>query len=380
MTTQHEPLLSQILEQGPVTLEENFFQGKGLVLYGAGRLGDLAIDIMRGSELAPEYFIDKNAGQKPVLHGFDVYPLQKLQDLDPDAQIVLICAFKYPYEEIKKQIREYTRAEIYSIYDLFFFLEGACFTNGWQTGPLGSEDIAGIENVHDRLSDNRSRQAYRSFLSWRIARREITASSQGIIDEGEKYVNHLTLDALNRSGIVIDAGAFDLSFSLDVLKVQNPPKKIYAFEPDNESFEMCRTVAKTKGLTGRLSLSPMAVCDRNGLGPFVHGHGLASRLTDGRHGQPVSTCTLDGFYEDLETEEPITAIKLHVEGHELESLEGAQNIISRHRPLILVNCSHNRDGLWKLPHFCMGYDGYRFYMRCHAYYGEGLTFYAVPEL
>lgn len=372
--------LSDTLNCNPYVLEKGFFKGKQLVLYGAGRLGDMAVDIMADGGVFPEFFVDINAQKKPTLRGFSVYPPEQLRDLDPESQIVLVCVFKFPFGQIKRQIRQYTQAPVYSIYDLFWFMQGAFFTNGWQSGELSVEDYANIEKVYDNLSDEQSKKTYLTFLAWRIARNENVDMVRDIIHEENKYVNSLTLPAMSRKGIIFDAGAFDLSFSLDVIKRRLPATTIVAFEPDHLNYAACQKTLASGLHAPQIAISSSAVSDRTDLLPFVHGHGLASRLGDGNNNacHPVVTCTLDDYYEDLRTTEPIVAIKLHVEGHELEALKGARKIIAKHRPLLLINCSHNRDGLWKIPSFCMQYDRYQFYMRQHAYYGEGLTYYAVP--
>lgn len=369
------------MQQPPFGLNGSFYQGRRLVLYGAGRLGDLAIKILAKSGLSPAFFIDINASSKPELKGYKVYPPEKLGTLDPQNDVVMICAFKFPYKDIRQQVKKWTNAEIYSIYDLFFFLKEAHFSNGWQAGPLSEEDQYHIKEVFRCLSDEISKRTYLSFVQWRVARIEGDNVQNNLIDEKNKYFNELTKKTFDRNGAVIDGGAFDLTFSLEVVEKYPSVTKVYALEPDNESQGICAAAINSGNADKRIELHRVAVSNRIGQMPFVHGHGLASRLTEADD-QNVGTApatTLDGLQGLMASEGPVIAVKLHVEGHERQALEGARRLIKAQRPLLMVNCSHNRDGLWRIPFECMRFNGYSFYMRQHAYYGEGLTFYAVPD-
>ena len=47
-----------------------------------------------------------------------------------------------------------------------------------------------------------------------------------------------------------------------------------------------------------------------------------------------------------------------------------------HHPLVLVNGSHNPDGLLRVPRLLAGLGYQRIELRTHAMFGEGVTLYA----
>jgi hypothetical protein len=46
---------------------------------------------------------------------------------------------------------------------------------------------------------------------------------------------------------------------------------------------------------------------------------------------------------------PVNYIKLNIEGAELATLEGAQDSIRRHRPILAISAYHAPDHLWRVP-------------------------------
>lgn len=382
MTHKKNNELHQILEDEIYYLTDNFYQEKQIVLYGAGRLGELASNLIKASGLSAAFFVDRNYKNKTSVAKFDVFSLEKLKELDKEKHIILISAFKFPFNQIKSIIREYSDVDIYTVYDLLLFLCKAYFTNGWNSGSLTSIDKENIEFVYDRLGDSFSKETYLNFLKWRISHKENNLSENNIINEDIKYFNEHTIPSLSKPGIVLDVGAFDLSFSLDVLDKNESLESILAFEPDNESYNECiKILNREPSKFEKISLFKTAISNNCREQAYAHGHGLASRLVeeDNEILESTKTINLDEFISSNNYESEITAIKLHIEGEELNALIGAKNIIKTNRPLLMINCSHNRDGLWEIPYYMMKYKDYNFYMRSHAFYGEGLTFYAVPS-
>ncbi len=373
--------LSEVLNDKMYHLSKDFYIDKKIILYGAGRLGELAAILLKAGGIPVEYFVDKNYLNKTSVLGFPVYSPEKLRELDPKESIIIISAFKFPFEEMSEIIQKYSDCKIYTVYDLLFFLDEAHFSNGWSSGELSKEDKEKIEFVYNRLEDSFSKKTYLNFLRWRISRKEKNLSENDLIIEDIKYFNDQTIPALNKPGIIIDGGAFDLSFSLKAIKYNKTLNRIMAFEPDDESYDEClKMLEEMPEINGKIALYKIALSDSSGEKSFTHGHGLASRLIEGTNiNEPVKTVDLDSFISNESIEEKISAVKLHIEGEELKALVGADNIIKKHKPLLMINCSHNREGLWKIPHHVMQYDGYKFFMKSHAFYGEGLTFYAVPD-
>ena len=70
---------------------------------------------------------------------------------------------------------------------------------------------------------------------------------------------------------------------------------------------------------------------------------------------------------DIDIQEPITLIKMDIEGYEKKALEGAKNHIKNDKPKLLISVYHNHEDLWKIPKIIKEYNkDYKFYLRCYG--------------
>jgi len=141
-------------------------------------------------------------------------------------------------------------------------------------------------------------------------------------------------------------------------------RKVYAFEPD-------RALAAKIGraLPRNVEVHAAAVSNRQGVArlmfPVIAGEratALAS-IEPGVLGEAetvsfeVPTIRLDDF-----AREPIGFMKIDVEGHEMSVLEGAEGLIARERPVIMVEAEerHRRGAVASVRSFmgARGFDGF----------------------
>ncbi|MCB2082263.1 MAG: FkbM family methyltransferase [Rickettsiales bacterium] len=373
-------MLESILAETPVVIPYDTFPKQDVVLYGGGRLGQMAVRLLQQAGVRVTLVIDRNAEQ--LQHQLTVpvqSPDEALPTLPRDT-FLFNCVFKETPGQMETLLRGMGFMHVYTVYDLFYAIPPMHFTNGWHSGVLSAEDHSMIRQVYAALSDDASREAYRHFLLWRIARKALPESEALLIPEEKKYFNSLTTLPLLLDATLLDVGAFDLFFTVQALnKTYNPyrPASIIAMEPDPESYARCVALLDTLPERERecITLSPRAISDIVGEAAMHTGSDLASRLVEGGK-ERVQTTTLDALGRKYEA---IRYIKLHVEGAELPALKGGVDCITRHRPIVVANCAHTREGLWEIARFLMQHtEGYQYYFRAYANYGEGLSFYAVP--
>ncbi len=90
---------------------------------------------------------------------------------------------------------------------------------------------------------------------------------------------------------------------------------------------------------------------------------------------PVSVCKLDDIIK-----EPVTFIKMDIEGFEMQALHGARRIIQTHKPKLAICVYHKFSDFLDIPRFILSLDvGYRIYLRHHSYYMGETVLYAVCE-
>ena len=73
---------------------------------------------------------------------------------------------------------------------------------------------------------------------------------------------------------------------------------------------------------------------------------------------------------DNDIDEPVTFIKMDIEGVEERALLGCRNKIAKHHPKLALAAYHNHKDMWRLARIIDEADPtYRFYLR---YYGDAL--------
>jgi len=84
--------------------------------------------------------------------------------------------------------------------------------------------------------------------------------------------------------------------------------------------------------------------------------------------------------DDLFADQPMSFLKLDIEGAEPEAIAGARHIIARDRPIIAMCVYHRQNHLWQLPLLVDSIvEDYRYYLRPYNEEGWDLVCYAIPN-
>jgi FkbM family methyltransferase len=156
--------------------------------------------------------------------------------------------------------------------------------------------------------------------------------------------------AIRPGETAVDVGTNKGSF-LPSLSRAAGPGRVVAFEPQPALAEYLRRACRAARLTN-VVVEAAGVSDRAGsLTLHVPGTGAPSpgasfeprvaALSPGRD-LPVPVVTLDEYFGSEAAR--IAAIKVDVEGHELAVLRGAQAILDRHAPLVVLECEARHAG------------------------------------
>lgn len=150
----------------------------------------------------------------------------------------------------------------------------------------------------------------------------------------------------------VDAGANDGLFTLFAARRVGPTGQVWAFEPSPREFLRLRRNVRLNGI-GNARTFPLALANvdgqaemkiaddehsgQNTLGDFCYQIGLAGR-------EQVATKRLDELAQQ-ECLHAIDVLKLDVEGAELSVLAGAESILRKQRPVLLLEVNENALGL-----------------------------------
>jgi FkbM family methyltransferase len=184
------------------------------------------------------------------------------------------------------------------------------------------------------IASHLPRTAQESLKRYRF-RRQIMAR-RFIPDEPEmEYIKSI----LKPGDWAIDIGANVGHYTCHMADCVGSEGRVLAFEPIPESFALLRANVKSYGCVENTCLNRMAISDKPGRAFMdvpksasgLDNYYRASLADSGRC--EVSCTTLDSLLLF-----PIKLIKIDAEGHDLNVLKGAETLISRDRPTLIVEC------------------------------------------
>jgi hypothetical protein len=328
-----------------------------VVLAGCGNLGRQALACLRSIGVSPLAFTDNNRTRwHSEIEGLVVLP-------PPDAArrfgadalfLVTIWNSFHWYLETERQLTSLGCAHVAPVSALYWkFPETFLPFNAQDLPHRVFEQSDDVRMAAGIWSDEISRREYAAQIAWR-ARGTWTFERTG---EGESYF--LTkLFQFVPDEAVVDCGAFDGDTLAAFLALRDDQFHRYvAIEADDQLFAKLRQSVA--------SLRPQ-IRDRIEL---VQGF-------VGAPGKPPATVAIDGLRRG---EEPITLIKMDIEGAEGDALAGARTVIRRDRPVLTVCVYHTQSDLWRLPLMIKALvPDYAMYLRRHEGDGWQTVAYAVP--
>ena len=144
------------------------------------------------------------------------------------------------------------------------------------------------------------------------------------------------LKLIPSDGICLDAGANNGAFALQFAKKVGPKGQVHAFEPDSIVYSRLKANCLLNGFESRLKCHQLAVSNVTGTVTFHKsdskhsGWGSLADFKDIAVGaENVQSVTLDDFLAK-ENISGVDFLKVDVEAHEPELLEGARNSLRNH--------------------------------------------------
>ena len=203
-----------------------------------------------------------------------------------------------------------------------------------------------IEQVYNILSDNLSKYIYKSlfdiYINGNIGILSRTKGdcqyfpNEGINDEIEEF-------RLSEKEGFVDCGAYDgdtiRSFKI---RTNDKFKKIWAFEPDADNFVRLVDYVE-KEQDKRIEVINGGVYSQN-TDMFFRGNCSTTSALAQTGEEKVRVYQLDSIID-----EPVTYIKMDIEGSEKEALSGAKRIIAEYKPKLAICIYHKIEDFWEIP-------------------------------
>jgi len=354
-----------------------------IVLYGAGQLGSLFLQLCKPLNLTILAILDRYTDQAE-LGGVPVYRPYDAPDHLLTATVV-VCAFKSTEpQSIYNDLKILGYSNVTDAYKYLFSLRGSAFFNGWRI-PLIDQNSR-RKRMSCFLADYIHCEHSRSLYLLNLKYRQGLTDNLGFLDmlspESCKYSNDIVKCFLKEfsPSLVLDVGSWDMTLLRQLKEITPPPffSRYIAFDPLDEAFEHFSSSLPTlKTIAGSAEIVRSAAvglnCTATGRVPFHSGMGMASRVVSphNRLAVWVNACTLSDYVTSC------SIVKLHIEGKEYPVVKEFLLKASRDFPhLLIINCSHTPEGLFEIP-YVLAQHGCELHYLQHAFYGEGLTLYAL---
>ncbi len=348
-------------------------------LYGGGRFGEMAVDYLQYVGLKPDFLLDREGAAPGSSEMFGALPIFKPQEVpdrfrERDSQIG-ICVATHPYLPIEESLARRGFDQCFPFYDLCEgFRDANPLANGWVAGDEIRRSLDQTESVISMWADDLSRASYLQFLAWHMCRQEWRFEGQQVDNHNRFFIPEVT-DCLAQSERFLDIGAHWGNVTTQFHEIAPKPiAAVHAIEPDllNNAKLAERLPASLEGVE-RVTHSNVVVASQHGEVRFHDGLGFYSQIAaSGKSRRAATTIDAIDFSPSF--------IKLHIEGGELEALQGAQATLRDHRPIVAMTIYHDEQGILAAPAWIREeLENYRFYLRNHSWMGTGTVLYAVPE-
>lgn len=229
--------------------------------------------------------------------------------------------------------------------------------------------------LYEKLNDYRSKKILLAIM------RNWYQYDFGTLNETieKMYPDYFDLDIVkcDKNEVVVDLGAYIGDTVLSYLDIYGEEcyKKIYCYEITEETFHF---------LKSNLEKYPNIECYKKAVGNrcetlFISESNVdaSANTVEDRGDNSIEAVTID---EDVK--EPITLIKMDIEGFEQKALLGCTNHIKKENPKLLISVYHNHEDIWKIPRMIEEMNpNYDFYLRNHGgpIFPTEITLLAIPK-
>lgn len=262
--------------------------------------------------------------------------------------------------------------------------EVACFCDNYKQGQMvDGKHVISVKEVVDECED------YLVVIGSSKYGKDMYIE---LVQKGFPYTNILLPQYFDTAGIVwgargrqyfdmfepepdeiyVDAGTYDGETIIDFISWSNGKyKKIYAFEPISDMYEVIRQKMDQKCVK-RIELFNNATWSKQEELCFTN-HGSASHMSV--HGEiRVQGIDIDSVVQD----EKVTFIKMDIEGSELEALKGARKTIINNCPRLAICLYHKPIDIIEIPLYILSLvPKYKFYIRHYGSHLGETVLYAV---
>ena len=371
--------ISAVKEREASALDQLLLEHQNrVVIFGCGTLGRKAIEKFQELGIQPLALCDNNELLwGTVIQGISVLSVQQASARFGNNALFLIAVWnpQHWYVETEQQLKSAGAKFITSYAPLFWrFPENLLpvfLLNDLPSKVYEAKDA--VLEAENLWADEDSLQIYRANIHWRAL------GDPGHLPPRPSENTYFPADIFNLSPneCILDCGAYDGdTVKLVLQRYGSEFAAIYAIEGEAVAYEKLRAYAATLPLEIQGKIHPIhcAVGSARTIVRFVS-DGITGVKRNDSQDIEVQCYRLD----DISIAQPVTLIKMDIEGAEYDALLGAYNMIARCKPLLAICVYHTQEDIWRIPlliHSML--PEHRLFLR--AYEGDGFqtVVYAVP--
>jgi FkbM family methyltransferase len=216
--------------------------------------------------------------------------------------------------------------------------------------------IKNWSEVYERLSDELSKKTFEDILLFRLTCNPgfMNNYSVRLKDQYLEYFMEYSHE------VMVDAGAFD-GDTAELFCLEYPDyKSVHLFEPSEINISKAK---KRLENFERIEYHNSGLSDAEGAVLFEDDLGSSSKVSE----TGDSKILVDRL--DKLITQPVTLIKMDIEGWEIPALIGCKNHISQNNPKLAIAVYHKAEDFWKIPELVLSMNNnYGIYLR---HYTEG---------
>lgn len=226
--------------------------------------------------------------------------------------------------------------------------------------------------VYNRLEDDISRSVFTNLIRYRVL--PVQSFLKAAYDAKNPQYFDKNIVSCNQDEVFVDCGGFIGDTTETFIQQFGSYKHIYVYEPVQDNIQICRDNLKKYN---NLTVRQCGVGEKSDV-LSVEGGGSSSSFMKSQQALDSEGIQIISLDEDIQ--EPITFLKMDIEGFEIPALLGAKRHIRDDFPKLAICTYHIVSDMWEIPRLIDAIrPGYRFFIRHYDFPQNWETvIYAMP--
>lgn len=219
------------------------------------------------------------------------------------------------------------------------------------------KNIEQYDWLYERLEDQKSKFVFANLVGYRI----LPAQSflEAAYDEENPQYFDKNIVSCGKDEVFVDCGGFTGDTVQSYINEYGVYKHIYVYEPSEENLMSCK---KNLGQYRDITVRPCGVGEKEDVLSFQGGGSSGTFMSGGGRTAKDEGIKIVSLDEDIM--EPVTFIKMDIEGSEISALLGAKRHIQNDFPKLAICTYHIVSDMWEIPRLIDTiHPGYRFFIR-----------------